>query len=104
MFCPNCGAEINDNADVCLSCGKSVKKETGEEKSKVVAGLIGLFFGTLGIHNFYLGFTGKGVVQLCLTLLTCGIGALITAPWSLIESIMLFCGSIKVDAKGNPIK
>lgn len=38
------------------------------QKSKIVAGLLGLFLGTLGVHNFYLGYTGKAVAQLLLTL------------------------------------
>lgn len=37
------------------------------QKSKIVAGLLGLFLGTLGVHNFYLGYTGKAVAQLLLT-------------------------------------
>ena len=39
------------------------------QKSKIVAGLLGLFLGTLGVHNFYLGYTGKAVAQLLLTLI-----------------------------------
>ena len=31
------------------------------QKSKIVAGLLGLFLGGLGVHNFYLGYTGKAV-------------------------------------------
>lgn len=37
-------------------------------KSRVAYILLGLFLGGLGIHNFYAGYTGKGVAQLILTL------------------------------------
>lgn len=37
-------------------------------KSKLAAGLLGIFLGGLGVHNFYLGNTGKAVAQLLLTL------------------------------------
>jgi len=73
-------------------------------KSKLAAGLLGLFFGTLGIHRFYLGYTTIGLVQLLLTLLTCGTGAIITGPWALVESIMIFAGSINVDGQGRPLR
>jgi len=38
-------------------------------KSRVAYILLGLFLGGLGVHNFYAGYTGKGVAQLLLTLL-----------------------------------
>ena len=38
--------------------------QTGEQKSKLVAGLLAFFAGTMGIHNFYLGYTTKGIIQL----------------------------------------
>ena len=45
-------------------------------KSKLVAGLLGIFLGGFRIHRFYLGFTTIGVVQIIVTIVTCGIGAL----------------------------
>ncbi len=36
----------------------------GERKDKVAAGLLAIFLGGLGIHKFYLGFTGPGLVYL----------------------------------------
>jgi len=71
------------------------------QKSKLVAGLLGLFLGTWGIHNFYLGNIGVGVTQLILTL-TC-FGGMISGPWALIESIMILTGSINRDAEGRPL-
>ncbi|MGX6997435.1 NINE protein [Periweissella fabalis] len=37
-------------------------------KSKIVAGILGIFLGSLGIHNFYLGKTARGLTQLILTI------------------------------------
>lgn len=75
-----------------------------EQKSKMAAGLLGIFLGSLGIHNFYLGYTGKALAQLLISLLTCGFGAAITGIWGLIEGIMILTGSIAVDGKGVPLK
>ena len=75
-----------------------------EPKSKMAAGLLGIFLGSLGVHNFYLGFTGKAVAQLLITLLTCGIGGAISGIWGLIEGIMILTGSIAVDGHGVPMK
>ena len=75
-------------------------------KSKVAAGLLGIFLGFLGIHNFYLGNTSKAVVQLLLgTLGACvGIGPAISGIWGLVEGVMILTGSIKTDGKGLPLK
>jgi len=71
-------------------------------KQMLVGILLALFVGTLGIHNFYLGHTGRGIAQLLITVLTLGIGVLITAPWSLIELIMMATGSLH-DVDGRPL-
>ena len=65
------------------------------QKSKIVAGLLGLFLGTLGVHNFYLGYTGKAVAQLLLTLSgwIILIGPIISGIWALIEAVLILCSS-----------
>ena len=50
-------------------------------KSRLVAGLLGIFLGGFGVHRFYLGWTGIGIAQIVVTILTCGLGAL----WGLVE-------------------
>ena len=47
--------------------------------------LLGVFLGALGVHNFYAGYVGKGVGQLCLSLLTLGYGAVISWVWAIVE-------------------
>lgn len=64
-------------------------------RSRRFAGLLGLFLGTLGVHNFYLGYTGKAVAQLLLTLIgwIILIGPIISGIWALIEAVLILCSS-----------
>lgn len=109
-FCQNCGAQLEDGAKFCGKCGTKIGPQTinatyvsgiagSDQKSRLVAGLLGLFLGAWGIHNFYLGYTSKGVTQIFLTIVTCGIAAI----WGFIEGILILCGSINVDANGQPL-
>lgn len=109
-FCSNCGEKLEEKAEFCGKCGKKVgdKKvvegqvvNNGNAKSKIAAGLLGIFLGYFGVHNFYLGYTGKAVGQLLLTVLSCFILSFISAIWGLIEGILILTGSINVDAEGN---
>ena len=58
-------------------------KPPGAEK-KVVAGILGILLGSLGIHKFYLGYTKEGIIQIVITICTCGFGYII----GLIEGII----------------
>lgn len=108
-FCMKCGKPIDPNASVCLNCGYAIPRPFYQEeqnqgrKSKIAAGLFGIFLGSLGVHNFYLGYKGKAFAQLLITLLTFGIGGVVTSIWGLIEGIMILTGSIDRDADGNPL-
>jgi len=107
-FCSNCGSELNENQDICLKCGVKVRKDTSvntdpNAKSKIAAGLFGIFLGVFGVHNFYLGFTGKAVAQLLITVLSCFILSPVSAIWGLIEGIMILAGNINKDANGKDL-
>lgn len=70
------------------------------QKSKLTAGLLGILLGGFGIHRFYLGYTTMGIIQIVVTLVTCGLGSL----WGLIEGILILCDKyITTDANGNPL-
>lgn len=75
----------------------------GAPKSRLIAGLLALFLGTLGIHQFYLGKNGLGVLMLLITVLTCGWGAILTALWALIDAILCFTGAT-TDAQGRALE
>ena len=81
-----------------------VTGQGGPAKSKVAAGVLALFFGVLGMHNFYLGRNGIAICQLLISVVTCGWGALfVSLPWSFIEAIMIFTGSLR-DGQGRSLQ
>lgn len=120
--CTYCKKSMDDEMNYCPNCGspqgekEEVKTEKVEEKStyssnvasdmpksKIAAGLLGIFLGGLGIHNFYLGYTSKAVAQLLLSLvgwILCGIGPIVASTWGFVEGILILCGSITEDANG----
>ena len=66
MFCKQCGKPIDDGQELCEDCAKNANAQqatqnttsnsstvTPESKSKLAAGLLGIFLGGWGIHNFY---------------------------------------------------
>ena len=74
------------------------------QKSKIAVLLFGILLGALGVHNFYLGFTSRGVAQLLISVLTLGILAFIPAIWALVEVIVIFTDDNAIDANGIPLK
>ena len=115
-FCPNCGQATTPGAAVCIHCGVALGYGAAPgyaapaapgAKSKVAAGLLGIFLGGLGVHNFYLGYTTKAVIQLVVSLvggiITLGLAAFAMEIWGLIEGIMILTGKIAVDGKGLPL-
>ena len=78
---------------------------TGEplsDKSKVVAGLLQLLglFGIVGVGRIYLGYTGLGIAQLVVGLVTFGIGALI---WGIIDAVLILTDKVR-DPQGRPLR
>lgn len=105
-FCPNCGQQTNADTSVCAYCGVSLTgQQTSAQKSKVAAGLLGIFLGALGVHNFYLGYTRKAMTQLLMTVLTCGFLSPVSQIWGFVEGILILTGNtITTDAQGIPLK
>lgn len=54
------------------------------ENKKVIAGILGILIGSLGVHKFILGYTKEGIIQIIITFATCGFGSII----GLIEGII----------------
>ena len=111
-YCHYCGQALQPNSTVCTKCGVATNSApvyiNGEQKSKIAAGLLGIFLGSFGIHNFYLGFTNKALIQLLVSIIggivTCGIATFGIWVWGLVEGILILTGSINKDAKGIPLK
>ena len=100
----NTNANTNNTIEVEATKVNSNTKPNG--KSKLVAGLLGIFLGSFGVHNFYLGYTNKAIAQLVLSLagsLLCGIGPVAAWIWGLVEGIQILTGNINTDADGNPL-
>lgn len=78
-YCPNCGEKIKSNdADVCLNCGKLLNNSNPSVvfgKSKIVAGILGIFLG---------------------------LGPIIAGIWGFIEGIDILLGNTK-DSNGNDL-
>ncbi|MFR9753062.1 NINE protein [Nocardia sp. 004] len=69
------------------------------DKQKLIAGLLQIFLGAFGVGRFYLGYTTLGVVQLLVTIFTCGIGSI----WGLIDGILILVGKVP-DPQGRPLR
>lgn len=74
----------------------------GEPQSRLVVGLLGIFLGGFGVHRFLLGYTTIGIIQIAVTVLTCGFGAW----WGLVEGIMVLAKAqaFERDAHGRPLR
>lgn len=122
--CKNCGAENQADLMFCGKCGQrlypvnpenqkaqaqfneSVQSNTSTDgispKSRLTALLLGIFVGSFGAHNFYLGKTGRGVAQAVISsvgLICFGVPTFAMCVWSCVEWIFIAAGKGK-DSKG----
>ncbi len=96
-YCANCGSQVDQNADVCLNCGVAIKKnkDDGEYlggQNKVTIALVCFFLGGLGIHNFMMGETKKGIFRIAASF-CCGLGCI----FALIDFIRILMGNYEVN-------
>ena len=56
-----------------------------QPKNRTTFIVLGIFLGALGIHNFYAGYTGRAIGQLCLSVLTLFSLAIISWIWAIVE-------------------
>ncbi len=59
----------------------------GAEK-KLVAGILAILLGSLGIHKFYLGYNQAGIIMLLVSLLSCGFASPVMGVIGIVEGIM----------------
>lgn len=102
-FCANCGQPMNPNAAVCTNCGVAVVNTAGKSaKSKLTVLLLAIFLGSIGISDFYLGYTTKGVIKLIVSLVLSltFVGPIAMYVWALVDGIKAYQGKLP-DADGN---
>ncbi len=136
MYCQKCGTELVADARFCKECGspimesnktEPIQEQVKVQKSRTLAGVLGILLGSYGIHNFYLGRTERGLAQLLLTLCAGGftltifpidyfmpfltryvhnevtVGTLVCA-WGIAEGIFILAKRTNTDTKGDPLK
>ena len=72
-------------------------------KSRLAAGLLGIFLGGLGVHRFYLGNVGLGMAMLLVSVLSFGFLAWLVAIWGFIEGVVILAGGIDTHKRGIPL-
>lgn len=96
-FCPNCGALIDAIASTCPTCGSrqpTVHGASASDKRILPAAILAFCFDVFGVHRFYVGKIGTGILQLVT------IGGL--GIWAIVDFILIVVGAFK-DADGNRI-
>lgn len=107
-FCTKCGAINDETAQYCTTCQTQLTppigsgyqpmqsvnmgamtdwKARGADK-KLPAGILAILLGSLGVHKFILGYTTQGVILLCISVLSCGILAIVSNVIGIIEGII----------------
>ena len=94
--CRSCNKEIYSSARTCVHCGQrqASYSESNTDKRIVPAGLLCFLFGVFGVHRFYVGKIGTGILMI-FTLGGFGI-------WMMIDLIFIIMGIFR-DADGNKI-
>lgn len=105
MYCHKCGKEYLSDAKYCQNCGVLLSDiRTGHantaagapvpRKELIVALILSIFFGQLGVDRFYLGYVGLGLLKL-FTFGGCGV-------WWLIDIILIATRKLS-DSEGTPL-
>lgn len=78
-----------------------------QQKSRLAAAILAITVGFLGIHNFYLGFKVKAIIQLLLcifgSIFTAGLAIFAVKIWALVEGVQLFMGYDNRAFDGNNV-
>ncbi|MBO9555885.1 TM2 domain-containing protein [Cellulomonas sp.] len=81
------------------------------QRSRVAAGLLGVFLGAFGLHRMYLGYWKRGLTMLAITVVggffTLGLAALVMVVWGFFEGLLYLSvrrGRFARDARGRPLR
>ena len=87
-ICQHCGAQISLYAEICPRCGVRVapvgaytRRKDASDRSWLATLLLCIFFGGIGVHRFYVGKIGTGILMI----LTCGGFGI----WWMVDLIMI---------------
>lgn len=100
MYCQKCGKEYSADARFCQNCGNPLVQTDSHhsapatQKELIVALLLSIFLGQLGVDRFYLGYIGLGLLKL-ITFGGCGV-------WWLIDIILIATRKV-TDSDGFPL-
>jgi hypothetical protein len=129
LYCPQCGRSMRvagAHVNLCVACPhcehtfeawRRVQRSDGGDRSirfdhppqgvggyswrsRWVAGILGVLLGPLGVHRFYLGYIGIGLIQIIVTFVTVGFGGL----WGFIEGVLCLTGPVMRDVDGLPLR
>ena len=109
VACPHCANTLEawrivSPSDPRMAGAGGYRDWTGYSwRNRWLAGALAMLLGSFGIHRFYLGFNGIGVLQVLLTVGSFFWLAPAVAVWAFIEGILCFCGALK-DADGLPLR
>lgn len=108
-YCTKCGAVNDDTSQYCVSCQAPLSPISGYQPmqsvnqgasgamtdwkamggdKKIVAGIVAILLGAFGIHKFLLGYTTEGIIMLAITIVSCGLLAIVPSVVGIIEGIM----------------
>ena len=101
-FCCKCGARTLPHQVTCLNCGQNFASQMIEsDRNMYIAAILAFLLGAFGIHDFYLGYTSRGVIKIVLTLLVAT--SFISGIWSIVDLVLILTGKMG-DSKGLPLK
>ena len=123
-FCENCGEQVIPGTVYCARCGAPVVSappqpqpvapaKIRKPRSRWAAAAFGIVMGAFGVHNFYLGHTGRGIAQIAITVavyanvcsgtLPQAAAFLLAGLWGFIEGVLIAVGESDTDAEGKPL-
>ena len=88
------------NYDPSMPLNQEAGQMYTSDKSKTVAGILGILVGSLGVHRMYMGYIGLGILQLILTIVTFGLAGL----WGFIEGVLFLVQDSWTDSQGRLLK
>jgi TM2 domain-containing membrane protein YozV len=94
VYCRGCGKPLHMTAVICPNCGAPQRPAGSSDKLILPAFLLCFFVGFLGVHRFYVGKIGTGILQI---FTFGGLGI-----WVLIDMILILVGSF-TDKQGRKL-